>query len=514
MWLTMTTVPVLPRRWPVRLGFWIVTMAAWFVVAVMMQARTELDFPRRAAVLFGAGVTVVAAVWFLFKIRASLGWRVLGEFMIATVLLLGIGDLMLVSYQAETRLLRERAEARWAEIGLPMAEFEKTLVATRENAGSEVLRQVLREEVGALFYKAGTRTAELELVIEGAEKKKRAVQDAGIIVSAIGGPSDDLDLSLQPIATIAPLAGALDADYRRILATEPPTWASNPRDGTSIDVPNFLGLRQFAMLAAADAARRFSEGDQEGAARAISAGQRATASLRKNPTLVSLMIHIAVEAMMASKRVRLPASEEGLSGVARDAVELRAEFLKRIQLESWMCLRFTDQIGEYQQGEVSVLPRWLGRIWRRREVVKAALNGAEHAAIQKDSATLMLPDLGIGRHNAISEASPTTMEFNVSRAAMRITATQLLCEQAELIRLARARMAAGRPMEPYQSAVIPAARWELTMDAEKATVSTRLIGAPVWILRNEVTGPQFWVLPLDGSVSWQFHQSKSATGDR
>jgi hypothetical protein len=193
---------------------------------------------------------------------------------------------------------------------------------------------------------------------------------------------------------------------------------------------------------------------------------------------------------------------------------LRAEFLRRIQIESWLCLRYTDEIGEFQQVEVSVLPRWLGRIWRRRQAVKTALNGAEHAAIQRDPATLLLPDLGIGRHDAVSEASPTLMEFNVGRAAMRITATLLLREQVELIRLARARLAAGMPMEPYQSAVIPNARWELTIDREKATVSTRLVGAPAWISNDVVTTPAFWCLRLDGSNVWQFHQPKQATSGK
>ena len=73
------------------------------------------------------------------------------------------------AYQAETRVLRDRAEARWTEIGLPMAEFEKTLVATRENAGSEVLRRILREEVGAPFYRPGTPAAAREAAIEASQ---------------------------------------------------------------------------------------------------------------------------------------------------------------------------------------------------------------------------------------------------------------------------------------------------------------------------------------------------------
>jgi hypothetical protein len=85
-------------------------------------------------------------------------------------------------------------------------------------------------------------------------------------------------------------------------------------------------------------------------------------------------------------------------------------------------------------------------------------------------------------------------------------ATLLLREQSELIRIARARMAAGQPVESHDSTVIPGARWEVSANVEQATVTTRLNGAPAWILTNEVTGKDFWCLPLDGSVAWQFHR--------
>jgi hypothetical protein len=119
-------------------------------------------------------------------------------------------------------------------------------------------------------------------------------------------------------------------------------------------------------------------------------------------------------------------------------------------------------------------------------------------------ATLALPDLGTSLHDAVSEANPSMWDANAVRCAMRINATLLLREQTELLRDARARLAAGQSVESYDSLVLPGVRWELIADVGKHTVATRLVGAPEWITKNAVTRPDFWVLPLDGSVAWQF----------
>ena len=188
-------------------------------------------------------------------------------------------------------------------------------------------------------------------------------------------------------------------------------------------------------------------------------------------------------------------------------------------MEAWVALRMANQIDNTDDASGTgngLLPRWAARIvdgkWGRREFATSALNGAEHAAIQKSPATLALPDIGASLHEAISEAHPTIMEPNNARAIMRIHATLLLREQTELIRDARARLTAGRPVESRDSVVLPGLRWELTANAEKGTVATRLAGAPEWIVKNEVTGTEFWVLPLDGSASWQFHLPARTAG--
>lgn len=517
MWLTMTSVPLMPRHWLGRLAFWMGTVVMWLWLVLEIQARVEFDPIERAVLLFGGGVTLLIAVWLSFRVRPFPIWRIAGEIAVVCALYGIIGGVALYSYNAGTRALGRRAEARWAEIGLPLSEFEKTLVPDQENAGSEVLRQVLREQVYARFYKDGTRAGDREPAIAQSEDKKQLFLKLAKIAAATVPPSDDVEPSPKFAALIGPLANSLDADYRRILAVEPATWASDPRDGYYINVPNFVGIRRLAQLAAVDAMRRISEGDQEGAARALSAGQHMTGGLRQNPTLVSLMIYVAVDSLVASQRARLPSEDGGLQAVAKDAADLRNEFLKRLQLEGWLCLHFNTAFG-IQATSPTPGPRWLTQIYDRaqlqRQAMMAALNGAEHAAIAKDPATISLPDLGASKHEAISEAFPTYMDFNANRAMMRITASLLLREQSELIRLARARVATGTPMEAYPSAVVPSARWELKLDPEKATVTTRLVGAPEWIVTHVVTPADFWCLPLDGSVAWQFHKPTQAASNR
>jgi hypothetical protein len=148
----------------------------------------------------------------------------------------------------------------------------------------------------------------------------------------------------------------------------------------------------------------------------------------------------------------------------------------------------------------------------RRVSANSAWNDAEFAAIQQSPATLDLPDLGESMHHAVSKTRPCTMECNALRAAMRIEATLLLREQTVLIREARSRVAAGLPLEPRDSVVLPHVGWELTFDPEKYGVRTRLVNAPWWITRNSEEVPaEFWTIPLDGSVAWQFHRPKNTT---
>lgn len=520
VWLTAQAVASLPERKAWRIGFWMVTVAGWTALLVLMQGRAQSKDTERQIVFFALDLAALAAIWLAAITRSLPSRRLLGEVAAGAVLLAVASGVFVWIYDAGTRSLIARADARWTEIGLPMAEFEKTLAPSRENAGSQVLRKVLRNEVNSLFYKNGTPAADREPSIQFSLEADQLLKQAVDLISANQPLSDDLKLAPESIAAFEPMAATLDTDYRRLLETEPARWASDARDGFAISVPNFLAIRRFAQIATAESMRRLSLGDQEGAARALAAPLRLRPGLLENPTLVSLMIGIAVDGMLCYKQVRLPASEDGLPAIARDVPRLRAEFVRRLQMEAWVALRAASGIDRREQGVPmddglmpqsvgdGVLPRWAARIvgppWCRRQCAAGALNNAEHAAIQKSPATLALPDLGASLHEAVSNARPTVVEMNTARAIMRIYATLLVREQTELIRDARARLAAGRPVESRDSVVLPGVRWELIVDAKKGTVATRLAGAPEWIVTNAVTGKDFWVLPLDGSAAWQF----------
>ena len=516
VWLTLRAVAGLPASRPGRVAFWAVALAGWITVLLLAQSRYEAaDLDERHGLMLALSGALLGAGWVAMKARVFPTSRMLGEAAAGCAVLALAGGVFAWIYDARTHAFFAQAEARWAEIGLPMAEFEKSLAPAQENAGSDVIRAVLREQIGSRFYKEGTAAADREPAAAPSPAADELIKRAAEITAAKLPPGDDLDLSRLPVAALEPHAAALDDAYRRILATEPPVWACDPADGYAISVPNFLGLRKFAQLASADAMRRCAAGDDEGAARAIAAGLRVGEKLRQHPALVSLMVGVTVDAFLAPKQARLPADANGFATIARDAAEQRAAFLRVMRWEGWSCLHFADRFADdpncLLRPAIPGLPKWATALTRRRFIAResalGALAYAEHTAIWQSPATAALPDFGAALCEAAAQKYPNHFIPNFTRCVMRLTATLLLREQTALIRDARARLAAGQPVESRPSVVLPHLRWELTADPVKNTVATRLVNAPKWIVDNDVTGhgDDFWLLPLDGHLAWQFH---------
>lgn len=456
----------------------VVATGCWVVVAAALADRERL-LPRRLFAEAAAALVLLAVGAF------GVGWL----------------------FAWQTRQIARKADARWTAIGLPMAEFEASLASGPENEGSQVVRQVLQQEVGMQFYREEPTADSSGSRAESEELYREALQ----ILQVALPPGDEVDLPAQDSSVLARAASDLKAEYRRIAREAPPRWATDPHDGTAQRLPNFVALRKFTQIASADTLVRLSSGDLDGAAAALAAGQRLRDGLWENPTLVSLLLGVAVDGLLASKQVRLPAAEDDFSLLTHDAEQLRTEFVRRLQVQAWAQLRYP---GMDSQGaiETRLVPPWLlqrvNRLLSRRQSAYSALNGALHANITKSPGTLKRPDLGEAEHEAIATAHRFAGDMNPNRAFCRLNATLLLREQVALIRRARAECLTGSFTATHRSVVIPGLKWEIVLDREASMVRTRLVNPPAWVLRPDVTGPpSFWVLPIDGSVGWKLRLS-------
>jgi len=514
------------RFW--RLSFWVVTVAGWLAVGLLVAGRFQgqAHFDDRQLLALATLCALLVAIWLALRTKGAPIRCALEDAIAGSVIVALVAGVFCWLYEAKTDSLTARAEMRWTEIGLPMSEFESSLAPVSENSGTRVVRQAFREILAQGFYKHGTAAAIGERVIPRSGEASNLVTHACDIISAKLPPSDDLDLSNLPVSSLESHADELEDIYRQILAAETPVWACNPLQGPGISVPNFLGIRMFSQLASAESLRRLASADEEGAARALAACEKLGANLERNPSVVALMIHVAVDALVATRQARLPASDDRLETIARDAARWRDSLVRSLQWESWLMLRRAGEVAhEYAASETqdrAEQTRWFRylpesirpfteEIYMRRQCAIGAFNDAEHAAICRSPRIRTLPDFGAGLHEAVSQKNPSICELNVSRAVMRIHATLLLREQAELIRNARARLAAGEQVSSRDSAILPGAYWECTADPLKRTVSLRLHNAPNWIYEGGVTGDGFWLLPLDGSVAWQFRVRPKST---
>jgi hypothetical protein len=348
--------------------------------------------------------------------------------------------------------------------------FRKRLPRYRKLRVPRWLDRHFHEILSQRFYKPGTGGAILERVVAPSKEASSLVSLACNVISAKLPPSDDVDLSQLPVAPLEAHASSLEENYLRILDSEAPVWACNPLAGPRIDVPNFLGLRMFSQLASAESLRRLAAGDEEGAKLPLEACEKLGTHLESNPTLVALMIHVAVDALLTSREARLSGTDGDFQTIGRDAARWRDALVRSLQWDAWVMLYRPDDVThEYadnghfgsDDGILQHLPSWTrpfaGEIYIHRQCVMGALHNAEHAAVCRSPRTRTLSDLGAMLHERISSKNPTICEINVTRVTRRIHATLLLREQVNLIRTARERLALGESVESRDSAVLPRA---------------------------------------------------------
>ncbi len=517
-WAAASAIPV-ARGW--RWLFWMVTLGGWLGVALLLQGRFEnrLHEDDRQILLMGIVAAGLAAGWLMWREKRLPRWSLLGDMAAGAAGLALLGGAAWWKFSADTAAARERALARWEEIGMPLSDVEKLMKPQQETAGSQAVRQAFRDILSQRFYKEGTPAAAQEPVAPRSEEAWDLVNKATEVLAAGHQRSDSVNLPPAQVAKLQAHSGKLDAAYRSILSAESAVWACDPRDGLVIAVPNFLGLRMFSQLATAESLRLIAAGDKEGAERAISACKRMTEGLERNPTLVSLMIHVAVDALLAPQEARLNIEGSDRADIQRRALTWRQSFVRVLQWESWAVLHANEKVvaeNSMDPQDFPFLPRWtrpiIAHLFLERSLCNSALNGAERAAIRLSPETAKLADFGAKLDDEISRKNPTNYDFSSTRAAMRMHATLLLREQAQIIREARARLASGQEVESRDSVVLPNVRWEVSLDAGKRSLTTRLANAPKWITDNVVTGASdFWLLPLDGSASWQFGAANPGT---
>ena len=528
-WLAAASVP--QRRiwlWP----FWTVTVAGWSAVALLLGGRIAADTGAddRQVLLFGILAAAVVAVWLIMRTNRLVLWQALPNASSGLAVVAVVAGVWFWRYESKTAAIAAQAEARWAAIGLPMGEFEATLAPIPENSGSAVARQVFREVLNQRFYKPGTDAAVVEPLIPPSADASSLVTRASRIISAKLPPRDKLDVSSLPLDSLEPYAPTLEKTYRLIVAADAPLWACNPQDGPRIDVPNLLGIRMFSQLASAESLRRLAAGDEDGASLPLKACEKLGTHLESNPTLIALMLHVSVDSMLVSRQAWLPGGDVNFDSVGRDAARWRDSLVRSLQWDAWMMLHRAPDVANAYAGQAIFsededdwgilrnLPEWtrpfVAEVYVQRQCGIGALHHAEHAAICRAPRTRALRDLGARMHDRVSSSDPTICDVNVSRVTKRIHASLLLREQVNLIRTARARLAAGLPVESRDSAVLRRARWELTADSERNAVSIRLSHAPKWVYDGDVTGPEFWVLPLDGSMPWEFGAREKTLASR
>lgn len=137
--LTWFAVAALPtgRGW--RWSFWMVTSTGWLTVSLLLQGRFEnrIHEDDRQIHVLGMACAVGAVGWLMWRGKRLPRWTVLGDMAAGCVAVGLLGGIAFWKYSADTAAARERAVARWSEIGMPLSDVEQSLVPQQETAGSQ-----------------------------------------------------------------------------------------------------------------------------------------------------------------------------------------------------------------------------------------------------------------------------------------------------------------------------------------------------------------------------------------
>ena len=408
--------------------------------------------------------------------------------------------------------LRGKAEARWAQVGRPMADFKKTIHPVEENESLRELTHDLAPFGVVTFYKTGSGGGKITA--------SNTLQVPGEIVDMLGSGQrmDAIQVSGKAAATLEMHRNDFDRLYSGILRREPPVWEMDITRGSYYSVfPNYLATRQLAQWVVVDAYHRLEQGDVKGAQDAVAAETKLIYNMGKQPVLISVMIHTAVKCLFTSITARLPADPDAMRQLVADVEDERRQYAIALQSEAWSVMKeFADPQLSHDGMKMFLSsaqpwPKWMERrmvpfycrtFWQL-QASKTWLAEADFVAISDHTAKL--PDLGYQEMVDAQNRQQSIFTPNMLRAWLRLNGGLLVREQAEMIRGARAQMESGKSgkLGEYESVVIPGSKWVITGDAGTNTITTKLSPLPKWVAENEVTSDEFWLAPLDGSKPWQ-----------
>jgi len=416
---------------------------------------------------------------------------------------------------------RQAAQDGWAAIGRPMPQFEKRLKHVTENESLRALTFDLEPFGVKSLYKA--REGEQN---PNSINVPKQITDT---VDPLNSPrADQVNLVGRDFSYLDQHAADLDRLYKGLLRRETAVWNFVPQDGMTLRVPSYLAARSISQVIWVDALNKLERGDQKGAADAVAASLKMTSNLNDQAILVSQMIRVAIDALYAPVIARLSEDPKAFKELAADVNAKREMWREAIQTETWAIQRVVSYAG--------MKPEDFSRFYRNASPTRKIYisfvqsleqfdcsrfvsGAADQIRISERVRDLALSDLGAremsqtcSRYVPILTNTPNFGSFsdvfrpNWSRSWMRLNATLLLREQAELIRSVRAQVQLGKSgnLGEIESIVIPGAKWQITGDANANSVWLKLTPIPTWTENRDIIDENFFLLPLDGSKSWKF----------
>ena len=402
-----------------------------------------------------------------------------------------------------------------------MPQFEKRLKPVMENESLRALTYDLEPFGIKTFYKG--RKGEQN---PNSINIPKQITDT---VDPLNSPrADEADLVGQDLSYLDQHAADLDRLYKGLLQRETAVWNFVPQDGMTLRVPSYLSARYISQVIWVDALRKLERGDQKGAADAVAAGLRMTSNLNDQPILVSQMIRVAIDALYAPVIACLPEDPKAFEDLAADVNAKREVWREAIQTETWAIQKVVSYAGmkpedfsRFYRNASPIRKIYISFVqsFEQADCSRFVSGAADQIAISERLRDLALADLGAGemsqtcsRYAPILTNTPSFGSFsdvfrpNWSRSWIRLNATLLLREQAELIRSVRTQVQMGKSgnLGEMESVVIPGARWQITGDADANSARLKLSPIPTWTENRDIIHENFFLLPLDGSKSWKF----------